>query len=599
MSQVPDAKGFPGIPLAGWLISGAVVGALSFMIVAMSYRSSSYELEKFGQLPIQSGGRLKPFDTLARTSLQVITHRTEFSDTEGRTRPATEWLLDVMTSRLSDKGRAESLKIFRVENDQVLRLLGVERRQGLRYSISEFRERMGDIEKAASEAAKVDPARRDVYQRQLLELTRHLELYIQIATLSIPETGFIPPEPATEGETATDRWMSFQEAMVATREGRNNPATEAFGRLLLAYANQKPADFNKQLASYHDILKERIPESAMAKVQMEQAYNAVNPIYLACVLYLCVLLATLAGWMFGAKELITLQRSILAATIMVACIHTVALLMRMYLQGRPPVTNLYSSAVFIGWGCAWLGVVIELLDKRGAGNAIAAVTGFLSLLIAQFLGASGDTLEMLQAVLDTNFWLATHVTCITLGYTASFVAGFLGIGYVLWGVCTPWMSAESGKALIKKTYGVVCFATLLSFVGTVLGGIWADQSWGRFWGWDPKENGALLIVLWNALILHARWGGMVRDRGVAVLAILGNMITAWSWFGTNQLSVGLHAYGFDQTLARSLVITWIAHLGLAGVGMLPTSCWWSLRPKTNTIGTVANANLKAATGRKR
>jgi hypothetical protein len=161
------------------------------------------------------------------------------------------------------------------------------------------------------------------------------------------------------------------------------------------------------------------------------------------------------------------------------------------------------------------------------------------------------------------------------------------------------MSAESGKALIKKTYGVVCFATLLSFVGTVLGGIWADQSWGRFWGWDPKENGALLIVLWNALILHARWGGMVRDRGVAVLAILGNMITAWSWFGTNQLSVGLHAYGFDQTLARSLVITWIAHLGLAGVGMLPASCWWSLRPKTNTIGTVANANLKAATGRKR
>jgi ABC-type transport system involved in cytochrome c biogenesis permease subunit len=284
---------------------------------------------------------------------------------------------------------------------------------------------------------------------------------------------------------------------------------------------------------------------------------------------------------------------------MVACIHTVALLMRMYLQGRPPVTNLYSSAVFIGWGCAWLGVVIELLDKRGAGNAIAAVTGFLSLLIAQFLGASGDTLEMLQAVLDTNFWLATHVTCITLGYTASFVAGFLGIGYVLWGVCTPWMSAESGKALIKKTYGVVCFATLLSFVGTVLGGIWADQSWGRFWGWDPKENGALLIVLWNALILHARWGGMVRDRGVAVLAILGNMITAWSWFGTNQLSVGLHAYGFDQTLARSLVITWIAHLGLAGVGMLPASCWWSLRPKTETAGALASAKLKLATGRKR
>ena len=594
MSQAPGPKGLPGIPLAGWLVSGAVVGALSFMIVAMSYRSSSYDLEKFGQLPIQSGGRLKPFDTLARTSLQVITHRTEFTDTEGRSRPATEWLLDVMTSRLSDKGRAESLKIFRVENDQVLRLLGLERRQGLRYAISEFRDKMADIEKAASEAARVEASRRDVYQRQLLELTRHLELYIQIATLTIPETGLIPPEAAADGES-TDRWLTFQEAMVATREGRSNPATEAFGRILLSYAQQKPADFNKHLDNYLDILKERVSGPAIAKVRMEQVYNAVNPIYLSCVLYVCILLATLVGWMMGEK-VIAVQRGVLAATIMVACIHSAALLMRMYLQGRPPVTNLYSSAVFIGWGCAWLGVALEWLDKRGAGNAIAAVTGFLSLLIAQFLGASGDTLEMLQAVLDTNFWLATHVTCITLGYTASFVAGFLAIGYVLWGVCTPWMSAEGGKALIKKTYGVVCFATLLSFVGTVLGGIWADQSWGRFWGWDPKENGALLIVLWNALILHARWGGMVRDRGVAVLAILGNIITAWSWFGTNQLSVGLHAYGFDQTLARSLRITWIAHLVLAAIAMLPERCWWSLRPKGEPAPVVSG---KLAVARRR
>jgi hypothetical protein len=200
-----------------------------------------------------------------------------------------------MTSRLSDKGRAESLKIFRVENDQVLRLLGVERRQGLRYSISEFRERMGDIEKAASEAAKVDPARRDVYQRQLLELTRHLELYIQIATLSIPETGFIPPEPATEGETATDRWMSFQEAMVATREGRNNPATEAFGRLLLAYANQKPADFNKQLASYHDILN-AFPNLPWPRCRWNRLTMPLTPsIWRACFICACCLQHSPAG----------------------------------------------------------------------------------------------------------------------------------------------------------------------------------------------------------------------------------------------------------------------------------------------------------------
>ena len=93
-------------------------------------------------------------------------------------------------------------------------------------------------------------------------------------------------------------------------------------------------------------------------------------------------------------------------------------------------------------------------------------------------------------------------------------------------------------------YGVVCFGLLASFVGTILGGIWADQSWGRFWGWDPKENGALIIVLWNSLILHARWGGLVRQRGLMALAVFGNVVTAWSWFGVNMLGVGLHSYGF-------------------------------------------------------
>src|SRR5262249_51640141 len=152
----------------------------------------------------------------------------------------------------------------------------------------------------------------------------------------------------------------------------------------------------------------------------------------------------------------------------------------------------------------------------------------------------------LQAVLDTNLWLATHVTTVTFGYGATLVAGFLAIVYVVCGLMTPLLQKEQANSLAKMIYGVVCFATLLSFTGTVLGGIWADQSWGRFWGWDPKENGALLIVIWNALILHARWAGIIKQRGMALLAIAGNIVTAWSWFGTNLLGVGLHAYGFKS-----------------------------------------------------
>jgi hypothetical protein len=124
-------------------------------------------------------------------------------------------------------------------------------------------------------------------------------------------------------------------------------------------------------------------------------------------------------------------------------------------------------------------------------------------------------------------------------------------------------------------YAIICFATLFSFTGTVLGGIWADQSWGRFWGWDPKENGALMIVIWNALILHARWGGLVRERGLMNLAIFGNIATSFSWFGVNMLGIGLHSYGFMDAAFKWLMLFVVTQLLLIGDGLLPTACWKS------------------------
>jgi hypothetical protein len=126
-------------------------------------------------------------------------------------------------------------------------------------------------------------------------------------------------------------------------------------------------------------------------------------------------------------------------------------------------------------------------------------------------------------------------------------------------------------------YAIICFAMLFSFVGTVLGGIWADQSWGRFWGWDPKENGALLIVIWNALILHARWGGLVKERGLMNLAIFGNVVTAWSWFGTNMLGIGLHSYGFMDAAFKWLMLFFGSQVALIVLGSLPLNMWKSFQ----------------------
>ena len=93
-------------------------------------------------------------------------------------------------------------------------------------------------------------------------------------------------------------------------------------------------------------------------------------------------------------------------------------------------------------------------------------------------------------------------------------------------------------------YGILCFGMVTALVGTVLGGIWANYSWGRFWGWDPKENGALMIVLWSLAILHARMGGYIKQIGFHLCSIFGGAIVTFSWFHTNLLGVGLHTYGF-------------------------------------------------------
>ncbi|MEX0978416.1 MAG: cytochrome c biogenesis protein CcsA, partial [Pirellulales bacterium] len=311
------------------------------------------------------------------------------------------------------------------------------------------------------------------------------------------------------------------------------------------------------------------------KVNYEAFYNASSPLFWAMWLYLAAFVLVALGWLGWTGPL---NRAALAIVLLALVLHTFAVVSRIYISGRPPVTNLFGSAVFIGWAGALLGVALERVYRLGIGTLVAAVAGFAALAIALFgLDDGSDTLGVLQAVLDTQFWLATHVVCITLGYTTTLVAGLLALCYILGGVLTPNLTPALGKDLSRMIYGTLCFALFFSFVGTVLGGLWADDSWGRFWGWDPKENGALMIVLWNALVLHARWGGIVKERGLAALAVGGNIVVAWSWFGVNELGVGLHSYGFTEGVLLTLGIFVATQLTAISLAALPKDRWWSFR----------------------
>jgi ABC-type transport system involved in cytochrome c biogenesis permease subunit len=343
-----------------------------------------------------------------------------------------------------------------------------------------------------------------------------------------------------------------------------------------AYRASDRQHFNQHVQVMTDWFTKEQPNT-MKRASFEFLFNRLQPFTQSMMLYVLAFLLACASWL-GSSSIF--RRTAFYVLLLALAIHTFGLVSRMYLQERPPVTNLYSSAIFIGWGAVIVALILERIFKDGIGAACAGAIGFVTLIIAHHLAGSGDTLEMLQAVLDTNIWLATHVVAITTGYSAMFLAGMLAIIYVVRGVFTTSLKKQTADSLARMTYGVVCFATLFSFVGTVLGGIWADQSWGRFWGWDPKENGAVLIVLWCAIILHARWGGFIRQRGLMIMALFGNIVTSFSWFGVNMLGVGLHSYGFMQKAFPWLVGFMISQLALMGVASMPLEKWRSFRTAT-------------------
>ena len=543
-----------------------------------------FDVDGFGHIPVLEGGRVKPLDSVARNALLVLRHKQTLRF-DGRTVTADEWLLDLMFRPQV----ADTQPVFAVDDPEVLGLVGLHQTSDRYFTFTALAPYLLEIEKQARAASAIDSHQRTRFQNAIANLYQRIVLYdglknsLQLADtpglateleiLSTPEGKPHQDELAQRAqfrplrEANTDVWRNTGEALREAARGNAHPGLAALAHMASAYGNGEPELFNRSLAEFRGLY-------AHSGTEAETVLNRIEPFYKGMILYVIALLLLFVSWLWQRNVLQPMAFGLLVAG---AIVHTAGLALRVILQGRPPVTNLYSSAVFVGWGVVVLGIVLEHLYRRGFGTAVSAAIGFCSLLVAQALATDGDTMEMMRAVLDSNFWLATHVITITIGYSGTFLAGGIAIGYTIRKHVIAAPDPATTKSLEAMVYGVVCFALFFSFVGTVLGGIWADQSWGRFWGWDPKENGALLIVLWNAIILHARLGKWVKERGTMAMVILGNTITSFSWFGVNMLGVGLHSYGFMDKAFWWLSAFIASQLVLAGLCLLPGRFWTSLK----------------------
>jgi ABC-type transport system involved in cytochrome c biogenesis permease subunit len=606
------------------------IAAVWFLCTLTSPTDTTFAFNAFGELPVVFNGRLKPMDSLARNSLLEIREKQTLNtepwkgwNEDPKMISANEWLINVMMNPTV----ADVWPVFRVDNPDLITLLklpeanAAQRQDGKHYSWNQISPSFDLLNKENTRVQKIESVQRSAYEAAVVKVYDRLMLYEQLKNTVQPEgvsdwkqelaayQALIPaglaavqaqqakqkydqttfnsfadelqqlenmsqlgPPLIVPPQNGSGKWQRVGDNLLdAARGDKISPAVTAYAAISDAFRQSDVAGFNDALASYRASL---VPEfsPALHKARSEVFFNQMEPFYAAMIIYVLAGLIAVCSW-FNLSE--TLRRSAVWLIGLAFVIHTTGLIYRMVLEGRPPVTNLYSSAIFIGWGSVLLGLILEAFHKNGIGAVVSSGIGFITLIIAQNLAIGGDTMEMMRAVLDTNFWLATHVVAVTTGYASTFVAGFLAVIYILRGVFTSTLDAATSKSLARMIYGIVCFATLFSFVGTILGGIWADQSWGRFWGWDPKENGALIIVLWNALILHLRWGGMIRERGLVNCAIFGNVVTSWSWFGVNMLGIGLHSYGFTDAAFKWLSLFVASQLALIGLGLLPKEKWKS------------------------
>lgn len=636
-SLIPKATGSSTgqwIALAGGLGLAALVAG--YGLSPKRNAVSQIDWNALGSLPVLHEGRIKPADTVAANILQSISEpifggRPYVLDSQENQRSQVEWLLSVM----ADLPWVQETKVFRVYAKEVRDLLELEERYGYRYSYKELEPKreafFAEIEKLRAKSRNQEelnfreqkisemyqkisayelvvmayrqpqlPALNNIdsdegFRKALMELDELDQRYKLVRSLHPP--AFIPPmDQALEVEKQANQesdgneqaklqtatWSaygpaSFQSLIDQVRGQSANPAVDSFGNILMALKGGDAKEVNSAIRKFRSQVEDYAAVTPfVTKSKVEHWLNRFNPTMLGIVLYLTALIVGFASFGLARSHLRMTTFGILLG---VFVIHTVALLLRMYISGRAPVTNLYSSALFIGWACVLFCLILEMVYRLGVANIVAALIGAITLCIARGLD-KGDTMHVLAAVLDTQFWLSTHVVTVTLGYAVTYLAGFLGavalVSIYLQNRAPANPTSEKAsrqfqQILYRMCYFSVCFGLLFSFVGTVLGGLWADDSWGRFWGWDPKENGALMIVLWNALMLHARWDKLVGLRGFSILALVGNIVTSWSWFGTNLLGIGLHNYGFNKNIAYALVVTFVVHAAFIGAALMLTS----------------------------
>ncbi len=417
-------------------------------------------------------------------------------------------------------------------------------------SISDVIGKNRELQAAISELSQAGSAQEKV------EAFKHFMHPLDHATRSSTALALIPPGDSTETEWLTPGALVQKTFTVERHDEKELAVFAALERLAVTYDNQLA--FKQALNEYHRLAVGRAEtRGEYGAIVLEVSYYRAKLFYYAQVLFVLSFLVAAVSW-FNLRSKLFARATAVSVAVPLALL-VAGITLRCIIRGRPPVTTLYETVLFITAVAVLSAVFMEYVNRQRIAISVAAFLGVVGIFIANRYEITNkeDTMPMLTAVLDTNFWLATHVTIISVGYAAGMLAAGISHVYIV-GKILGLKRGDSGfyQSITRMVYGTICFGLLFSFVGTVLGGIWANYSWGRFWGWDPKENGAALICLCMLATLHARNGKYIRDMGIHLCAVFTGCVVAFSWWYVNLLGVGLHAYGFTSGIQTATIAFW-------------------------------------------
>ncbi len=557
---------------------------LSLLFISAPVAAQDFDYDTFKALPVLHDGRVKPLDSFARHYLQTFSAKERF---EGR--PAIHWL----ARTLFDPGNAADDKVFLIRNPRALSLSD----DKTTLSYVELSAALADKQDTIRALMQRDPKEWNKDQQALLQYQEYALIYGQLlrSLTSLLPLNIAPPKAlGIQGQTFSDLSahadaIEKQVKRIVARKGddpekysaeEKDIVTFAYQLTLLGNASEQngllavlptgdawlspwmAAKNNPALATWKDLATAWHADDAgkwdaaaqaigaqsiTPRLSAEVIYNELHPLGLAMILYLAAFLSASLHAIFTK---IFLRRAAFSLVWTGIVSNALAIALRVFILERPPVGTLYESIIFVALIAALGGLIFSRKGRETRGIMAAALAGGILLFIAEAF-ATDDTMRMLVAVLNTNFWLATHVLCITIGYGWCILTALFAHFYLI-GRASGRLAVAQHVALTQTTKSLALIALLFTTIGTILGGIWADQSWGRFWGWDPKENGALLIVLWLAWCLHGAIAGQLKSLTFMISLAALNIIVALAWFGVNLLGTGLHSYGFIDGVAAAL-----------------------------------------------